>query len=341
MEDPALLYSHVREDGIAELHYPGHGPRSVHATGSFCGWQTPGVQLRASEHGFHGEVGPVPFGDVEYKFIVDGQWVNDPVNLTRRENAGGGGAGENSLLHRSHANENERGFARGALHHLRFHSPALQEVRGYVVYLPPGYASASRRFPTLYLLHGALDWEKTWLDKGDLAATLDRLRAEGAIGDLIVVMPRDNGDLFRGDQRAADYLARDVVGHVDFEFRTLAEPRRRALDGLSTGGFTSIVLGASRPDVFGSIGSMSGCHDRRTFELVHARAAAMRAASQRYRVFCGTAEPHLDTCRAVAEAIDRAGVSTEYAELMGTHDWPLWKSALADHVRFHWANLAG
>ncbi len=324
-----MHYSHVREDGVLALFYPGQGAQSVYATGSFCGWQTPGVPLRRGDQGFFGEAGPVAPGDVEYKFIVDGQWVADPVNLSQR--------GGNSLLFR--VEESARDRARGSVHHLRFHSPALQEVRGYVIYLPPGYAVGARRLPTLYLLHGALDWERAWLERGELAATLDGLRASGAIGDVIVVMPRDNGELFRGDDRMADYVARDVVGHVDFEFRTLAEPRRRGLDGLSTGGFTSVVLGAQRPDVFGSIGSMSGCHDHRSFELVRARGAAMRAAGQRYRVFCGSDEPIVATCRALAEELDRAGVSTEYAERSGTHDWPLWRSALADEVRFHWSTL--
>lgn len=335
-----MLFSHVRDDGRADFFYPGLEHRDVHVTGSFCDWRTPGVALQRTEHGFRGESGPVPPGELTYKFIVDGRWVPDPLNLTRHPDGSGG---DNSLLHflptQAPAPEHRR-TARGSLHHLRFHSPAIDEVRGYVLYLPPGYAARDRRFPTLYLLHGALDWERTWVEKGDLAQTLDGLWAEGTIGDLIVVMPRDNGELYRGDERYSDYVARDVVGHVDFEFRTLAERRGRALDGLSTGGFTSIVLGAERSDLFGSIGSMSGCHDRRTFDVVSRRAEAMREAGQRYRVSCGAQEPHLQTCRAVAEAIDRAGVPAEYAESHGTHDWPLWKRALAGHVRFHWQNLS-
>jgi enterochelin esterase family protein len=327
-----VLFSHVRDDGRADFFYPGHEPHDVRVTGSFCDWRPHGVPLQRTEHGFRGESSPVPGGDLTYKFVVDGRWVNDPINLARR---GDGNGGENSLLHHG-----DSPAARGSIHHLRFHSPAVAETRGYVVYLPPGYARSDRRFPTLYLLHGALDWERTWIDKGDLATTMDRLRSEGAIGDLIVVMPRDNGELFRGDGRFGDYLAKDVVGHIDYEFRTLAEPGKRALDGLSTGGFTSIVLGAGRGETWRSIGSMSGCHDRRTFELVQQRGRAMRDHGQRYRISCGTEEPHLHTCRAVAEAIDRAGVSAEYAETHGTHDWPLWQRALAGHVRFHWSNLA-
>ena len=323
-----MLFSHVRRDGSAQFHYPHANHGSVHATGSFCGWQTPGLPLRRTEHGFIGEVDAVPAGDVEYKLIVDGRWINDPQNLARRSDGRGG---ENSLLH--------RGDRRGAIHHLEFHSPALGEKRGYVVYLPPGHATSSRRFPTLYLLHGALDYEKTWVERGELAGTMDRMRAEGAIGEMIVVMPRDNGDLYKGDGRFADYLARDVVGHVDYEFRTIADPKHRALDGLSTGGFTSLILGGSRHSTWRSIGSLSGSHDGRTFDTIGANAGAMRATGQRYRLSCGRQEPHVDTSRSVARELDRAGVPVEYAEADGPHEWPTWREALPGHLHFHWRNV--
>lgn len=317
-----MLHSQVRADGRGVFFFPGRDHHAVEVTGTFSGWRTPGIPLRRMEHGWLVEVDALPPGDVEYKFIVDGRWTLDPLNLAQR--------GENSLLH--------HGPARGSVHHLRFHSPALGQERGYVVYLPPA-ADPGRRFPVLYLLHGALDWERTWLEKGALAGTLDRARAEGAVGDMIVVMPSENGDLFRGDGRVADYLARDVVGHVDYELPTAPEPRRRALDGLSTGGFTSVVLGASRPHVFGSVGSMSGCHDGRTFETLRAHAGSMREGGQRYRISWGRDEPHREDCRAVARELERSGVAVEQAEGPGGHDWPTWRDALWGHLVFHWGNV--
>lgn len=215
----------------------------------------------------------------------------------------------------------------GTLLHRDFHSPALGERRGYVVYLPQAHVSG-RRFPTLYLLHGALDWERTWVEKGHVVDALER---EGH--EMIVVMPADNGGLHRGDTRVADYLARDVVGHVDFEYPTLADRRYRALDGLSTGGFTSLVVGAWRPGVFASIGSMSGSHDARTFEAIAACAGEMRG--QRHLVSGGHGEPNLETGRAVGRALVEHGVEATFVDAPGGHDWPLWRSILPAHLAFH------
>jgi enterochelin esterase-like enzyme len=185
----------------------------------------------------------------------------------------------------------------------------------------------------LYLLHGALDGENTWVERGELVRAADRLRSEGASGDLIVVMPRENGGLHRGDGRVADYLSRDLVGHIDYEFRTAANPRHRAIDGLSTGGFTSTVLGAIRPGVWGSIGSMSGSHDGRSFDAVRAHSGAMR--EQRHLISCGTEEPNVETCRALVHELQSRGVHASYSEAAGIHDWPTWRAALPRHLRFH------
>ncbi|MBI2395573.1 MAG: hypothetical protein HYV09_38765 [Deltaproteobacteria bacterium] len=313
-----MQFSHVRADGTARLFVHAPNAHDVRVTGSFLGWQTPGRPMLRTHEGWFFEH-PVGHGEHEYKFVIDGRWTPDPVNLLRA-------GGDNSVLT----------SARGSVHHLEFHSPALGERRGYVVYLPPGHTSG-KRFPTLYLLHGVLDWERTWLEKGAIADALDRLRDDGSIGEMIVVMPYENGGFFRADGRVADYLARDVVGHVDFEFPTLADARHRALDGLSTGGFTSTLVAASRPEVFRSIGSMSGSHDARSFDAIAACAPAMR--EQRHLVSAGHGEPHLDTCRAVHHTLGAHGVESAWIDAPGDHDWPLWRALLPRHLSFHWSNL--
>lgn len=323
-----MLYSHLRGDGSARFYFPGSGYSRVFVTGSFCGWSVPGHGMSRVRDGWVADVDGVGPGPIEYKLIADGRWVHDPVNLRRA----GSSAEANSVLHGPTSG--------GSAYHLRFHSPALEEERGYVVYLPAAYESGNKSFPTLYLLHGALDWERTWFDKGDIANVMDRLRAEAAIGDVIVVMPQDNGLLYRSDARGGDYLARDVVGHIDFEFRTIATADRRALDGLSTGGFTSALLGAWRPDVYRSIGSMSGSHDDRVFEAVAGCAERMRAANQRYLLSGGLEEPNVEDGRALERELRGRGVWSKWIDARGGHDWPLWRDLLEPHVRFHWENLA-
>ena len=55
-----------------------------------------------------------------------------------------------------------------------------------------------------------------------------------------------------------DHVVRDVVSHVDWNFRTIARREGRAMTGLSMGGFGAITMGLRNPELFVSIGSTSG-----------------------------------------------------------------------------------
>lgn len=50
----------------------------------------------------------------------------------------------------------------------RFESAALGRTMPYVLYMPPGYASAgaTERYPVLYLLHSRGDSHRSWADYG-------------------------------------------------------------------------------------------------------------------------------------------------------------------------------
>jgi enterochelin esterase-like enzyme len=325
-----MFWSHPRADGSAVFHFPASHHHEVSVTGSFNGWSQPGVPMARGEGGWFAEVPALGQGDgdgdVEYKLIADGQWLADPKNLTRKGAPGGGNSCWSS-----------RG--RGSAHALSFHSPALGRERDYAIHLPAGWATSGRRYPTLYLLHGALDGERAWIERGELQETIEALRANGSLGELIVVMPYEPGDLYRGDERVVRYLADDVVGHVDAEFPTLASGAHRAIDGLSTGGFTSLAMAASRPDRFGSVGSMSGSYNGPLAQLVHAYADAMKAAGQRHLVSCGHDEPIIASCRTMFERLERRGIDVTWRDVPGIHDWPVWRSLLGEHLAFHWKTI--
>lgn len=320
--------THHTDGGAACFFHADPNGEWVEVTGSFMGWRLPGIPMQRVEDGWQADVRGIPLDNVAYKFRVDGRWVLDRRNALRVPDGSGG---ENSLLpHPRH---------HGTLHHLRFHAPSLGENRPYVVYLPPGYYESNHRYPVLYMLHGALDAETAWLDKGAIHTTLDWLRGEGRVGDMIVVMPRENGELRGGDGRYADYLSRDLVGHIDWELRTLPRRALRAIDGLSTGGFTSAVLGATRPDVFGSVGCMSGAYDGRVFAVVQGHGAAMRANRQRYHLSAGHGEDIRGVTGELAAALRGQGIDVEHYENPGPHDWELWRPNVGGNLQFHWANF--
>jgi pimeloyl-ACP methyl ester carboxylesterase len=144
-------------------------------------------------------------------------------------------------------------------------------VRRVLVYLPPSYKRApARRYPVLYLLHGATSLPDEWLDgtyQGlDLRVAVDSLVSAAAIPEFLVVMPDANNALeagFYANSPATgnweDFVVRDLVRHVDGRYRTDRRAERRALVGHSMGGFGALAIGFEHPGVFGLVYAISPC----------------------------------------------------------------------------------
>jgi len=138
------------------------------------------------------------------------------------------------------------------------------------VLLPSSYErETERRYPLVVVLAGFagsgqdfIRW-RCWTPS--FPERLDRLRAEGAIGDLIVVFP-DAFTVYGGSQylnsaaagRYEDMVVKDLVDWVDSRYRTLASARHRAIVGKSSGGYGALVLGMRHPDVFSAVACHSG-----------------------------------------------------------------------------------
>lgn len=138
-------------------------------------------------------------------------------------------------------------------------SKALGRTTTFRVYLPAGYARSQRRYPVLYLLHGAFGDFKNW-------DTLTRLRRHAAGLPWIIVMP-DAGDSWYTNSattpggRFEDYIAHDLISEVDARYRTVAGREGRAIAGLSMGGYGAMKFALRYPQLFSVAGSFSGAFD--------------------------------------------------------------------------------
>jgi putative tributyrin esterase len=145
-----------------------------------------------------------------------------------------------------------------AVKSVAFEAPSVGRTMKYNIVLPEGYDDATDRYPVLYLLHGLTSNYTAWARMG-----VPRYARQY---DLIVVMPDVGNSWYvnwaesEGDQKNAweDFLVKDLIGHVDASYRTIARREGRAINGLSMGGYGAMTLGLRHPDRFASIGSHSG-----------------------------------------------------------------------------------
>ena len=128
------------------------------------------------------------------------------------------------------------------------------------VLLPDGY-DGKRRFPVLYLLHGAGDAYDSWADPelGNVLETAKEL-------DAIIVMPEgDTGfytNWWNGGRRGAPGWERfyldELIPLVQKRYRVRPGRRWHAAAGLSMGGFGATFLATQLPGYFGSAATFSG-----------------------------------------------------------------------------------
>jgi len=129
------------------------------------------------------------------------------------------------------------------------------------VLLPDGYDTSGRRYPVLYLLHGAGDTYQTWTQNTDV---IEAFRA----ANVIIVMP-DGGrnsqagwysDWRDGSRQWETFHTKVVVDYIDQTFRTMGAGHR-AVAGLSMGGFGAMHYAARHPCEFQAAAEFSGAVD--------------------------------------------------------------------------------
>lgn len=149
--------------------------------------------------------------------------------------------------------------AQEKVHTVEFYSPAVERTMKYNIVLPEGYEASDERYPVLYLLHGLTGNYTNWSGSGAAFYA-------GVAGDLIIVMPDAGNSWYvnyaeneKGQRNDwEDHIVKDVLGHVDGNYRTIARREGRAITGLSMGGYGGLTLGLRNPELFISIGSTSG-----------------------------------------------------------------------------------
>ncbi len=184
----------------------------------------------------------------------------------------------------THAQPSGTAVPRGSLRADTVWSQSLGIKKRLVVYLPPSYATdTARRFPVAFYLHGLGGNEDNWLQLTRIDRVADSLFARGT-AEAILVMPDGDdswystwatlpaaaacaADTARAESAASycvpwphydDYIARDLVAHVDSNYRTLTEPAHRGIAGLSMGGYGAMTLAFRYPEVFSAAASHSG-----------------------------------------------------------------------------------
>jgi endo-1,4-beta-xylanase len=137
-----------------------------------------------------------------------------------------------------------------------FPSKVLGADVSYLVYLPPGYAQGTKRYPVIYWLHGLGGNQRA--GAAVFVPHVDAAIRKGSLPPAVVVVVNGmvNGfycDWADGKRPVESVIIKDLIPHVDKTYRTVARREGRVIQGYSMGGYGAAHLAFKYPEVFGTV----------------------------------------------------------------------------------------
>ena len=263
LNQPGQQYPMVNSQGYARFRVVAPDAKSVIVSLGLGG--RGGTVLRKDKEGvWVGTTdGPMDEGFHYYHLTIDGGVFNDPGT----KNYYGSCRWESGIEIPAHDEDfyAMKQVPHGNVQQVYFYSKSTDTHRRAFVYTPPTYGKDKKKYPVLYLQHGWGEDETAWSNQGHANLIMDNLIAEGKIEPFIIVMTYGmTNDVKFGHIKeftAKEFetvLVDELIPYIDSNFRTQADKKRRAMAGLSMGGFETKLITLRRPEVFNYYGLLSG-----------------------------------------------------------------------------------
>ncbi len=235
-------------------------------------------------------------------------------------------------------------------------SPSMRKDIKAVVFKPASYPEQSQFYPVVYLLHGYSGNHQQWVkDAPQLQQKANEL-------NMILVCPDGGYNSWYIDSpvdttvKYETFIIRELVPHIDANFRTIAKRAARAITGLSMGGHGALYLASRNQDVFGYAGSICGGVDIRPFpnnwdmkKILGEQSSNMKNWDA-YTVInvieqvapgklgliidCGLGDFFLDVNRKLHQKLMDRKIDHDYTERPGAHNRAYWNNSIDYQLLF-------
>ena len=282
---------------------------------------------------------------LDYKIIVDGEWILDPAN-PHQQWAGVNNGQPNSEL-RMPKWKNEKEAVRQAYipegkvsEDVILKSEALGYEVGYKVFTPYNY-NKLESFSSLYVLDGQ---EYSHPLMGNMYATLNNLIAKSKIEPLVVIFidPRNPEDIldnrreseFRFNDAFINFITKELIPEIEEDYKVKTDRDSRGIMGTSYGGLCTSYAGIKANDHFSKLGIHSPAYwyqEPKIFDLYENIETVLPL-----KVFMSTGvikdtQDGARKMKAIMESIGESKVeSIKYMEVNEGHSWGNWKALTDD-----------
>jgi enterochelin esterase-like enzyme len=285
-----------------------------------------------------------------YSLVIDGVRVADPASQTYY-----GSGWMSSGIEIPEAGVDfymVKNVPHGDIRLKRYFSKRTNTWRPFYVYTPPGYdTDVQKRYPVLYIQHGAGEDERCWGNQGHLDAIMDNLIAAGKAKPMLVVMTNEyiinemggsyNTEPFnRFMDLFKDELFDTIIPFVESNYRALSDRENRAIAGLSMGGGFAFRIGMLSTDKFAWIGVFSSSAFRGQgndiFDAegqipgIFTHPEKFNKSLKLLYISTGEQDRSVDYTKKAVSTFREKGLKVESATFPGAHEWHVWRKALND-----------
>jgi enterochelin esterase-like enzyme len=348
-------YPRIHPDLRVTLRFKAPNAKKVEVVGNFGLGKGGPWQMERGEGGvWTVTTPPVIPGFHYYWFSVDGVRINDPDS-----DAFHGYGRPTSGIEIPEKGVDfyyPRDVPHGEVRSRWYPSRVTGQMRHILVYTPPGYeADLQKRYPVLYLQHGAGEDEIGWIRQGHMNFLLDNLIAAGKAKPMIVVMekgyavkagspPPTPGKFGKGGfgkgffSAFEDVVVKELIPLIDSTYRTIPRRESRAIAGLSMGGAQAMQIGLTHTDLFSAVAAFSGAgagkaDPKTAYGGIFTDPIEFDKKISLLYLHAGTAEEGLhQSAKRLYEMLKEAGVKhVVFVDAKGLrHEWHTWRYALND-----------
>lgn len=224
-----------------------------------------------------------------------------------------------------------------------------------VVIVTPDKVKNTKACPVVYLLHGHGGNADTWVGiKPNLPQIAE---AEG----IIFVCPDGKNSWYWDSPKNPAYryetfISKELITFVDGHYKTVANPKGRAITGLSMGGHGAMWNALRHTDVFGAAGSTSGGLDVRPFPNNWNMSEQLGKESENRNVWkahtaisqidnlqngdlaiiidCGYSDFFFEVNNDFHNKLLKYNIDHEFIVRPGAHNGQYWSNSIDSHILF-------
>lgn len=355
-----LISPEVLSDNSVIFRVKAPGAGTMKLSAAFTPDFKPLTMVKNDSGIFEIKTGSLASGLYEYRFIQDSTPILDPSNTFVTI---GGSVVENRVIIPGKLGNllAVQNLPHGNVTALWYASPVLGTTRRMQVYTPPGYETTNKKYPVLYLLHGAGGDEESWFSRGRANYIVDNLIAANEAVPMIVVVTNGNpivsssplnrltneaaadatGVGGMGSLKFEESFVKDVMPFVEKNFRVLKNAGSRAIAGFSMGGYQTQNITNANPAMFKyitimSMGLLSSYRNSVPgYDSVKHKTqlkAVIASNPKLYWIGIGKFDFLYNSVTDLKKMYDGVGLKYTYYETGGTHNWNEWRLFLTEIV---------